>query len=106
MPEEHLPPKPDPRFPDGELISRVASREARLVRRKQHGPPNPWRAAALVGLIGWYVTLPMLIGVAIGTWIDHTWPSRFSWTLMLLVGGLVFGCVNAWDRIRQEEEDR
>jgi ATP synthase protein I len=48
----------------------------------------------------------MLAGVAIGTWIDRNWPSRFSWTLMLLLAGLAFGCVNAWDRIRQDLEDR
>ena len=60
----------------------------------------------MVGLIGWTVVVPMLIGIAVGTWIDRTWPSRFSWTLMLLVGGLGLGCVNAWTRIKDEQEDR
>ena len=47
-----------------------------------------------------------LIGIAAGTWIDRKWPGPFSWTLMLLVGGLMLGCVNAWTRIRHEQEDR
>lgn len=101
-------PIPKPKLPSSaeQLIGRVASREARMIRRKKEGAPNVLRAAALVGLIGWSVVLPMLIGIAIGTWIDHRWPSRYSWTLMLLVAGLAVGCVTAWNRIKQEEEDR
>ena len=31
--------------------------------------------------------LPTLIGVALGVWIDHRWPSRFSWAVTLLIAG-------------------
>ena len=88
------------------LIREVGSREARMLRRRTQGPPNIWRSVGLIGLIGWSVALPMLIGIAIGTWIDHAWPSRFSWTLMLLAGGLLAGCAGAWNRVRKEQEDR
>ncbi len=106
MPEDD--PIPDPKLPASarQLIARVASREARMIRRNKEGAPNVWRTAALIGLIGWSVVLPMLIGIVIGSWIDRRWPSRFSWTLMLLVAGLGAGCVNAWNRIKQEQEDR
>lgn len=106
MPEDDPASRPKLHSSAEQLISRVASREARMIRRRRQGAPNVFRAVALVGLIGWSVVLPMLIGIAIGTWIDHRWPSRFSWTLMLLVGGLAAGCWNAWSRIREEEEDR
>ena len=88
------------------LLREVALREARLIRRKKQGPPNVWRSVGLMGLVGWSVVLPMLIGVAVGLWIDGAHPSRFSWTLMLLVGGLAAGCVNAWNRLKREQEDR
>ena len=77
-----------------------------MMRRKKEGPPNVWRSVGLMGLVGWSVVLPMLIGVAVGLWIDRAHPSRFSWTLMLLVAGLVGGCANAWGRIKREQEDR
>jgi len=48
------------------------------------------------GLIGWSVTVPTLIGAALGIWVDKHCPSRFSWTLMLLLIGLVIGCFTAW----------
>jgi ATP synthase protein I len=52
----------------------------------------------------------MLLGIGIGIWIDTQWPSRVSWTLTLLLVGVVLGCLNAWhwiDRERQiiEEEE-
>jgi len=77
-----------------------------MIRRRKQGPPNVWRSVGLVGLVGWSVVLPMLIGIGVGAWIDREWPSRFSWTLMLLVAGLAAGCANAWNRINREQEDR
>ena len=99
MPEEQVPSSAR-RF-----IARVASREARLLRHKRQRPHTFWRAASLAGLIGWTVVIPMLAGIAAGSWIDRNWPSRFSWTLMLLFAGLAAGCYNAWNRIREEQED-
>jgi len=58
----------------------------------------------MVGGIGWAVALPTLAGVAVGSWIDYHWPSRFSWTLLLLFGGLAMGCLDAWTRINREQE--
>lgn len=48
------------------------------------------------GVVGWSVAIPTLMGIAIGVWIDTTWPSQYSWTLMLLFAGVVLGCLNAW----------
>ena len=102
---DHEPP-PDKKLPEQaqNLIGRVEVRAARILRARGGGGSPAWRAMALVGLIGWTVVLPMLIGVLVGAWIDRTWPSRYSWTLMLLVGGLGFGCVTAWTRIREEQD--
>lgn len=44
----------------------------------------------------------MIVGTALGIWIDTTWPSRFSWTLMLLMVGVILECLNAWEWINQE----
>jgi ATP synthase protein I len=88
------------------MVRQVGSREARMVRRKREGGPSLWRSMAMVGAIGWAVAVPTLVGIALGTWLDRRWPSRFSWTLMLLFAGLVLGCRDAWIRIRRAQEDR
>jgi ATP synthase protein I len=88
------------------LMKQVGVRKARILRGREEGPPSFWRAVAMFGAIGWAVALPTLLGVALGTWIDHRWPSHYSWTLMLLLGGLAMGCADAWMRINREQEKR
>lgn len=57
----------------------------------------------MYGLVGWSVVMPTLLGVAAGLWVDSRWPSRFSWTLMLMLGGLLLGCWNAWYWVSLEQ---
>ena len=66
------------------------------------------------GLIGWSVAVPTLLGAMLGLWLDRRHPGPHSWTLMLLVAGLVIGCANAWHwvasrtrpcRIEPEDKD-
>jgi ATP synthase protein I len=59
----------------------------------------------MFGLVGWSVAIPTLIGIAIGAWIDAQYPSQYSWTLMLLLIGVVVGCLNAWWWIQRESRD-
>jgi ATP synthase protein I len=56
-------------------------------------------------LIGWSVIVPALIGAAVGIWADNRYPSRFSWTLMLLLIGLIGGCVNAWHWVASQYQE-
>jgi ATP synthase protein I len=106
MPETDPPPKPKLPPAAENMILQVETRAARIIRGRRQGYHTLWRPVAMVGLIGWTVVIPMLAGIAVGTWIDQTWPSRFSWTLMLMVGGLGLGCASAWNRIKKEQEDR
>lgn len=101
-------PEPRPKLPEAaeEMMQQVAKQSERMIRTRREGRPSFWRSVGIVGVIGWSVALPTLIGVAAGSWIDRRWPTRFSWTLTLLGVGLVLGCVMAWNRIKQEQEDR
>ena len=40
----------------------------------------------MLGLIGWAVVVPTLLGAALGLWLDAHYPARHSWTLAL--GGI------------------
>jgi len=96
---------PDERPPVGEGFSRQTSRkEARKLKAKGRKPEGEWFGLGMFGLIGWSVALPALGGALLGAWIDRTWPSRYSWTLMLLLGGIILGSLNAWYWVRQERK--
>ncbi|MBN1614663.1 MAG: AtpZ/AtpI family protein [Deltaproteobacteria bacterium] len=79
-------------------IEKRGSVKLRAQRQKDH---TVWFGLGMFGTVGWSVAIPTLIGVAIGVWIDRVWPSRFSWTLMLLIGGVMLGCLNAWYWVRK-----
>jgi len=90
----------------------VGRKEKRRLRAIRTGKRSAWLGLGMLGLIGWSVAIPSLAGVALGLWIDRHYPGKFSWTLMLLIGGLITGSLNAWrwverekEEIQQEEED-
>ncbi len=87
------------------LETQIANKQTRKIRARQTPEHSAWFGLGMFGLVGWSVAIPTLLGIALGIWIDERWPSRFSWTLMLLFAGLVVGCLNAWWWIRAEAEE-
>ncbi|HUI53046.1 MAG TPA: AtpZ/AtpI family protein [Terriglobales bacterium] len=84
------------------IVRQVESRQTRLERGKTQNAEF-WKSLAFLGLVGWSVVLPTLMGAALGIWLDRHWPSRFSWTLVLLISGLLVGCANVWIRIGKDQ---
>ena len=72
--------------------------------KARRNPSQVWFGLGMMGLIGWSVAVPTLLGTALGLWLDARHPGGHSWTLALLVGGLVIGCVNAWHWVAKEDK--
>ena len=87
-----------------DLEQQISAKESRKVRARNTQYRTAWFGLGMFGLVGWSVAVPALIGVASGLWIDAHWPSRFSWTLMLLVLGMALGCLNAWRWVSRESQ--
>ncbi len=100
MPEPQAPPKLP--LSATRMIREVGSRQERIKRAKERRN-DVFSSISLLGVVGWSVTLPTILGVGVGAWIDHHWPSGISWALTLLIAGLVIGCTNAWVRIRKDQ---
>lgn len=91
---------------DSEFAKQVGKRETRKIRaRRTRDRRSVWFGLGMFGIVGWSVAIPTLIGVIVGLWIDTQWPSRFSWTLMLLFIGVVLGCINAWYWVTKERKE-
>ena len=84
------------------MLREVEAKEARKLKARSRKDGGVWFGLGMFGLIGWSVAVPTLIGVALGIWIDRNWPGRFSWTLMLLILGVMLGSWNAWRWVSQE----
>ena len=79
--------------------------KARRKLKARRGPQRGvWFGLGMMGLVGWSVAIPTLLGAALGIWIDSHYPGRHSWTLMLLIIGLTVGCLNAWHWVSKEEQ--
>lgn len=96
------PPPPTNRDPLPEQVGRKAKRK---LRARAGGRPNLWFGLGLIGIIGWTVALPPVVGALLGVWLDRNWPSRHSWALTLLIIGLALGCVTAWQWLRNQDHD-
>ncbi len=83
----------------------IRSKALRKIRAKRDGAQGIWKNLGMMGLIGWSVAIPSLLGAALGLWLDSRFPGNVSWTLTILLLGLVLGCVNAWHWVRRESEE-
>jgi ATP synthase protein I len=83
----------------------IGVQETRKLRARRAGVHGVWSGLGMLGLIGWSVATPTLLGALLGTWIDKRRPGNHSWTLALLIGGLCIGCINAWHWVAKEEQE-
>ncbi len=85
------------------LAKQVAAKAERKLRARRDGAPGVWSGLGMMGLIGWSVVVPTLLGAALGLWLDTRHPGAHPWTLALLMAGLVLGCLNAWRWVDQQD---
>jgi len=86
------------------FAAQIGAKADRKLAARRHPGQGVWFGLGMMGLIGWSVAVPTLLGAALGLWLDHHHPGRHPWTLALLVGGLVIGCLNAWHWVAKEEK--
>jgi ATP synthase protein I len=82
----------------------VGAKAARKLKAQKNPAPGVWFGLGMMGLIGWSVVVPTLLGAAAGLWLDKRSSGTFSWTLALLVAGLAIGCLNAWHWVAKEDQ--
>lgn len=85
------------------FAEQVGRKAASKLRARRH-PSRVWSGLGMMGLIGWSIVIPTLFGAWLGLWLDARNPGPRSWTLALLVAGLVLGCANAWHWIAKEDK--
>lgn len=82
----------------------IERKENRAIRSRQGKKHSLWYGFGLFGVVGWLVMVPTVLGIGVGVYLDSTFESRFSWTLMCSVVGVVLGCLNAWWWVARERK--
>ncbi|HEY8689091.1 MAG TPA: AtpZ/AtpI family protein [Chitinophagaceae bacterium] len=97
--------KPDADKKETDSFSKqIAEKEKRKIRSLRN-KNKVWFGLGMMGMIGWSVVVPAVLGALLGVWLDKKYPQTFSWTLTLLIAGLVTGSVIAWYWVDKEDKE-
>ena len=88
---------------EDEFEIRVRRQRALIEKGRLEKGQSFWKYVGLIGVVGWSVVVPMVLGVVLGLWLDGKFGTGSKWTLALLLLGLCLGCVNAWRMITKEQ---
>ena len=86
------------------LADEINTKELRKIRARSARDRTVLTGVSAFGVVGWSIAVPTLLGVFAGMWFDRTWPTKFSWTLALLMAGLTIGCFMAWNWVQKERD--
>ena len=89
----------------GGLSLKVDAKAERKLKARRDSTRGVWFGLGMMGLVGWSVVVPTLLGAAMGIWLDNRHPGIHSWTLTLLIIGLLIGCLNAWHWVAKEDKE-
>ncbi len=87
--------------PDG-LAKAVRERRARHKLWHSEGEQSTLRFVGQIGVLGWIIVAPTLLGLFIGRWIDQRLGTGIFWSAPLLLIGVVIGCWSAWRWMHQQ----
>jgi ATP synthase protein I len=87
-----------------DFAQQVGIKAQRKIKARQRALSPVWFGLGMMGLVGWSVVIPTLLGAALGLWLDEKIDDEHSWALALIVAGLILGCFNAWYWIAKEEQ--
>ena len=90
---------------DEQFRRTIGEKEQQMLKAQKEKKRSAWLGLGVFGMVGWSVVVPTLAGALIGNWLDKAQPQSFSWTLALLVAGLMFGCFIAWRWVDKEHKD-
>jgi ATP synthase protein I len=87
---------PPPKSPQDRLAG--AARRAAERTRRGAEQPEPSLGARLgqMGILGWTIVVPTLIGVVIGRWIDRALGTGIVFSAALIMVGAAIGLWSAW----------
>ncbi|OJU23817.1 MAG: hypothetical protein BGN91_08340 [Nitrobacter sp. 62-13] len=87
--------------PDGLAEAARQQRERRDIWKKE-GEPSVMRFVGQIGVLGWIIVTPTLIGLFVGRWLDHKLGTGIFWSAPLLMSGVTIGFWSAWRWMHQQ----
>ena len=83
------------KLPDG-MADAVRKRQERQVHWLREGEPSMAQYVGQIGILGWIIVAPTLLGLFIGRWLDRMFASGIFWSAALLMLGVMIGFWSGW----------
>ena len=84
------------------FLETLRHKRERAERNRREENPSFWSNVGLFGVVGWSITVPMVLGLLVGRLIDKRFDSGAVYTVFLMLVGLGFGCYNVWRLISRK----
>lgn len=84
------------------LFEAVRQEQRRQARWKREGERPVWKNMSIMGSLGWLITVPILIGILTGRYLDGMTGQGIFWTASLIFLGAVIGFYLSWKRVTGE----
>lgn len=84
------------------FIRKVNQQADRKLKAQRQAQKHVWQGLGMMGIVGWSVAVPTLLGLALGLWLDNAYPGAYAWTLNFLLLGMIVGCLIAWHWVSKE----
>ena len=87
------------------LSEQIGEKEKRKLTALSNEKRSIWFGLGMFGMVGWSVAVPTILGAMLGIWLDKKYPQSFSWTLTLLILGLLGGGLIAARWVKKEDKE-
>lgn len=88
--------KPTTTPPEDPMAAAARRQSARRRHWLREGEPSVARQVGQIGVLGWIVVSPTLIGLFLGRWLDHRFGTGIFWSAPLLLVGVAIGSYSGW----------
>ena len=86
------------------LLKKRIENQIKRIKKAEYDRPNLLSQTVYIGTLGLVMVLPIIGGVYLGRWLDSLLQGySTSWTLSLLLTGVVIGVFNVYYLIRDGE---
>ena len=78
------------------MTAAVRQQRERQRKWRREGELSMAQYVGQIGVLGWIIVAPTLIGLFIGRWLDHRLGTGIFWSAPLMGIGVIIGCWSAW----------
>lgn len=78
------------------MADAVRKRQESQMRWRREGELSVARFVGQIGILGWIIVAPTLLGLFIGRSLDRTFDTGIFWSAALLVLGVAIGFWSGW----------